>query len=443
MSESREIDWHDVTQEINLDWRRLHNKEKEPAKAMRLRQVVENAANAERQYISGQSRSGDFYLAKACDLIAHSLPDGAPESVERDRKLYYLAIAQRLYTKLGSTNEAREMESALIKLRNDQEGMAEAPEAPLPDLDKSVHEAPRAVIESVPEKPKVSDRPQIPQVSAPRTTPPVAGRRRSSGETEIQPGAVAMIGFSGSGKTVFASLFANFMYEAGEHLGMKIVLQDGFKTVGNNMEYILNKRQFPPNTQPGELRPIEIVLTKKAFPREKSVLLQVVDMAGEAFEKLVNSEVNDPVQFLRTFGRREGQMKGPYAFIFEAKALIITIDCSDYAIWQTKQFQYCTLLKVIRDGTSKERVTTPLAFVFTKCDLLPEEMRGSTGDDLLAKLPAVKNYVSRFYDPKKFMALAVNLAVESDAKGTHIPKLPLEYPKEGFTSFAEWAFKWL
>ena len=209
------------------------------------------------------------------------------------------------------------------------------------------------------------------------------------------------------------------------------------------MEYILNKRQFPPHTQPGEVRPIEIVLTKKAFPRDKSVLLQVVDIAGEAFETLVNSEVNDPVQFLRAFSRREGQMRGPYAFIFEAKALIITIDCSDYPIWQTRQFQYCTLLKVIKDGTSKDKVTTPLAFVFTKCDLLPEGMRGSTGDALLAKLPAVKAYVSHFYDPKKIMALAVNLAVESDENGVHIPKLPLEYPKEGFTSFAEWAFKWL
>lgn len=442
MSQSNEIDWQEVIREINTDWKSLRNKEKDPARLARLRKVMDNTTSAERQYTSGQYKSGEFYLALACDLVARCLPDGSAQSVERDRKLYFLAIAQKLYTKLGSTNEARQIASAIVQLRSEQEDVEEPP-AP-PEAKKGVGSSGH-VVETVAQKLKEPPLPAtvtLPKKPISAVVP--SGHRRSSSETELQPGAVAMIGFSGSGKTVFASLFASFMDEAGEQLGMTMVLQDGFKTVRHNMEFILNKRQFPPNTQPGELRPIQILLTKKAFPREKSVLLEVVDMAGEAFEKLVDDEISDPVHFLRTVGRREGEMRGPYAFIFDAKALIITIDCSDYATWRaTKQYEYCNLLKVIRDGMGKERVSIPLAFVFTKCDLLPEEVRGSTGDALMANLPQLRSYVSRFYDPKKIMALAVNLAVENDENGAHIPKLPLQYPREGFTSFAEWAFKWL
>ena len=440
MSQSSEIDWQEVIREINVDWKSLRGKEKDTAKLARLRKVMDNTTSAERQFTSGQYKSGEFYLALACDLIAHCLPDGSTQSVERDRKLYFLAIAQKLYTKLGSTNEARQIETAIAQLESDQEDTLETS----PPEPKKNGRPSHLVVESVAET--VKEPPLSPPVTLskkPAAAVAATAPRRSSGETELQPGAVAMIGFSGSGKTVFASLFASFMDEAGEQLGMTMVLQDGFKTVRHNMEYILNKRQFPPNTQPGELRPIQILLTKKAFPREKSVLLEVVDMAGEAFEKLVDDEVSDPVHFLRTVGRREGEMRGPYAFIFDAKALIITIDCSDYATWRTKQYEYSNLLKVIRDGMGKERVSIPLAFVFTKCDLLPEEARGSTGDALMAKLPQLRSYVNRFYDPKKIMALAVNLAVEYDERGAHVPRLPLEYPREGFTSFAEWAFKWL
>ena len=120
------------------------------------------------------------------------------------------------------------MELAVSQLRPDQGGMVEAP---LPDLDKSGQEPPPAVIDSVTEKPKAQDWSEDTS-STFKDFRPSCWPRGGSTETEIQPGAVAMIGFSGSGKTVFASLFTNFMYEAAEHLGMKIVLQDGFKTRG-------------------------------------------------------------------------------------------------------------------------------------------------------------------------------------------------------------------
>lgn len=150
MSQSSEIDWQEVIREINVDWKSLRGKEKDPAKLARLRKVMDNTTSAEKQYTSGQYKSGEFYLALACDLVARCLPDGSANSVGRDRKLYFLVIAQKLYTKLGSTNEARQIETAIVQLKSEQEGV----EGPIPPEPKKDGGTSGYVIEPVAQKVK-------------------------------------------------------------------------------------------------------------------------------------------------------------------------------------------------------------------------------------------------------------------------------------------------
>jgi len=262
---------------------------------------------------------------------------------------------------------------------------------------------------------------------------------------------IGMVGFSQSGKSVFASLFTHFLHQTVKQLGIDASLEEGHDIVRDNMDWLLKKRQFPPATQPGTIRTIKILLNKKSFRTNKSILLQVNDMAGEPFSRLAEGNVADPVSFLVTYQTATGQGIGPYGFILYAKAFVITIDCSTYGDWSTLQYDYCMLLKVIKEGRKKDRLETPIAFVFTKCDLLPEDSLGSSGDRLLDELPAVRDYMKQHFEPKKVIALAVKIGVETDGSGVptkgqdggHVPKLPLDVPLEGFTNFVQWAFKWL
>jgi GTPase SAR1 family protein len=262
---------------------------------------------------------------------------------------------------------------------------------------------------------------------------------------------IGMVGFSQSGKSVFASLFTHFLHQTVKQLGVDGALEEGYETVRENMDWLLKKKQFPPATQPGTVRTIKILLTKKNFRTDKSILLQVNDMAGEPFSRLAEGNVADPVNFLLTYQTATGQGIGPYGFILYAKAFVITIDCSNYADWSTLQYDYCMLLRVIKEGRKKDKLNTPIAFVFTKCDLLPANSLGLSGDRLLEELPAVRAYIKQHFEPKKIVAIAVKIGVETDERGEpikredggHIPKLPLDVPLEGFTNFVQWAFKWL
>lgn len=276
---------------------------------------------------------------------------------------------------------------------------------------------------------------------------------------------IGMMGFPGSGKTTFISVFHYIVNRDSQIFGVDASLEEGVMSVRRNLSVMLQEHRFPDKTALGALETTKLVMTRKGkvtlggpFNRlpsmgnllTKKLSLQVNDLSGEFVRNLVESD-DDPTHLLLTAEASPGSVVGKYAFLFFAKAFVVVIDCGTFSNWEIDQLDYTKLLQVMVKAKHSERLSLPLAFIFTKFDMLPPDKQGMEGADLLRGMSILDNYVKTHFKLDRVRAFVANIAVERDQsgqpkvddKGSHIPKSPIEVHEADFKDFIEWAFRWL
>ncbi len=135
---------------------------------------------------------------------------------------------------------------------------------------------------------------------------------------------VGLVGFSGSGKTVFCATLNHFINKINKDSSIWCSQEKGSQYMEQLLDALLVNHTFPEKTQMGVSREIELKIHKGS----KSILMQVNDLSGEVFDRLKNTESTDWAYFFLTQSKSQNSLVGPYAYLLYSKAYILAIDCA-------------------------------------------------------------------------------------------------------------------
>ena len=219
---------------------------------------------------------------------------------------------------------------------------------------------------------------------------------------------VAFLGEKYSGKTVACALIKDALtrhyekYSNGEYIGIST---EGSTRMNILMDKLTNE-EFPAKTLLSEATPmtLEIVSTKEGNIIE--IILR--DMAGEKRKDLLEHEFTSVEEGLETIFKTaiiEGKDYGLLTHVIFAKIYIIVIDCLMFNDDHKKRMEESYVKDTIRNlfyykdkvgALINNRINDPIAFLFTKYALLPEEKQ-KLPSDLLEELPEVTGALKRYH----------------------------------------------
>lgn len=228
---------------------------------------------------------------------------------------------------------------------------------------------------------------------------------------EGEGGTIAMVGFSGGGKTTFISLFVYSCQFVKGIPGFNYSIESSSNLVKEGLINLFNG-EWPSGTLKTEMRTeTRILLSKKQSFRTKRVTLRVNDISGEIWKDIANSE--DPSATLANMLRQNNRL----SYLASAEGYLITIECSTYESWDTEQLKYLDLLKaiVLLNGTRKVR--KHMALVLTKFDMLPPDRRNAPVESILADdLHSINSYLVEHFDYSKVKIFKTGVTVDSNGK---------------------------
>ena len=274
---------------------------------------------------------------------------------------------------------------------------------------------------------------------------------------------LGMLGFSGSGKTVFCVALLHFINDIHLDPTIKADLEEGSQYIAELKDIILTDRYL--NEASGKLKtqPNKRFSVKARISiGDKSVWFYVNDISGETFSDLLNMNDDDAVISFLSMAKSEGKTVGEFAYLPYCKAYALTISCdiNDYRRleksestnatllqeWARTQSDYTTLLQKLLAaknafGSKRQRgFLEPLAIVFTKTDQLPPELLAKDGAELLDLMSDLKNYIYGHFDTEKIACLKTCITFEGGRpKIVNTEKGPrLDLSQSGFQDFLDW-----
>ncbi len=263
---------------------------------------------------------------------------------------------------------------------------------------------------------------------------------------------VAVLGPSGTGKTVFITLLSHAIdnHFLDDRPELRAHPKDG-RPFLESCENSLRDGEFPERTQ--QLSRDKIVFEMRGTGATASSMeFKLPDISGEDYKNMCLGEEirgNERVVKVCQMGIVKGQPYSEMIYAVYAKIYVFLLDCSKMKTdWEKDQTQYSQVLTTIQDfkkstNTSKnERINTPIAIVLTKADSL--EDRNVSAKDL------VKQYMRRFYNTledihdgeREYFMVHVdvqrNRENEVDStEGLKVAK-PLSYSHPVYTEFLWW-----
>lgn len=211
---------------------------------------------------------------------------------------------------------------------------------------------------------------------------------------------VAVLGPSGTGKTVFIALLSHAMdnHFLDEHPELRAYPKDG-KQFLESCENSMRDGEFPERTQ--QLSRDKIIFEMRGTGATAgSMEFKLPDISGEDYEHMcLGPEIrgNERVVKVCDMGKTKGMPYGENIYAVYAKMYVILLDCSKMeSDWENDQTKYTQALTTIQDfkkstSTAKNgRINTPIAIVLTKADSL--EDRDVSAQEL------VKKWMRRFHN---------------------------------------------
>lgn len=271
-------------------------------------------------------------------------------------------------------------------------------------------------------------------------------------ETIQNENNVAVLGPSGTGKTVFITLLSHAIdnHFLDEHPELRAHPKDG-RPFLESCENGLRKGEFPERTQ--QLSRDKIVFEMRGTGATASSMeFKLPDISGEDYKNMCLGEDirgNERVVKVCQIGIVKGQPYSDMIYAVYAKMYVFLLDCSKMKTeWENDQTQYSQALTTIQDfkkstnTSTNGRINTPIAIILTKADCL--EDRDVSAKDL------VKKYMRRFYNTlddihdgeKEYFMVHVdvqrNRENEVDStEGLKVAK-PLSYSHPAYTKFLWW-----
>ena len=261
---------------------------------------------------------------------------------------------------------------------------------------------------------------------------------------------VAVLGPTGSGKTVFITLLNHVManYFLNTHNDLQAIVKEGIPFL-EACENGIRNGEFPERTQ--QLSRDRIVLTMSGTgSTSQSIDISFPDISGEDYDRLcLSDEINGAERTLQalTMGKGKGLIS-PMGYVVFAKMYVILLDCSKISDWPNMQTRFAQALTSIRDfkieiqNSRNRKINVPIAIILTKSDCLPDR-----GVDLKSivreKMPRFYHTLSAICDGKVgYFKVFVDVKRNSDNKtdvseGLKVAQ-PLSYSHEDYTCFLSW-----
>lgn len=239
-----------------------------------------------------------------------------------------------------------------------------------------------------------------------RQDPPVL--KATPGSTGVDDrDSIGIIGPVASGKTTMFAYFLHFLRNTTSSLNVDYEVMEGQDYYRDFLDKILREKQFPGGTAADTPNRMLIRLYSTGKLRTKEIFLELNDIAGELFA----SNSTNPQR------RRE-------AFIYLAACMgyIFVVDCSTYKDWTSEDLRFSSILSDLYRATGERRkLKSPISFIFTKPDMLPEAVFNKSPSDLLESLPSTMSFVKAHFDD--YSAFKTYIKTERNEEGKIIPKI--------------------
>lgn len=280
---------------------------------------------------------------------------------------------------------------------------------------------------------------------------------------------IAIIGTPNTGKTVVGALLLEAIIDEflPNHTEYTFRINKGINTMKNS-SLSLKKGEFPSGTAEDEINQVEMILKQnKASGGE--IELKLNDISGELQRQLLTKEISGTtlIQLIMNQGKQKGDQFGPYTFLIFSEVYVFLIDSEQFENWSTVAFEYAQLLlnilefKKAINQVHNDKIKNPIAVMFTKTDLLDEEQRVKSPENLLKEKMSIfyqqllsivenKEYFKVFIDVErgpdnKPIQVKIGKPSVNEAKGESLTtsssetseiKEPAEVPKETQESVA-------
>ena len=261
---------------------------------------------------------------------------------------------------------------------------------------------------------------------------------------------VAVLGPTGSGKTVFITLLNHAMdnYFLKSHANLKVVIKEGIPFL-EACENGMRDGEFPERTQ--QLSRDKIVLTMSGTgSTSQSIDIGFPDISGEDYDKLcLSDEKSGAERTLQALEMGKGRsLISPMSHVVYAKMYVILLDCSKISEWPDMQTRFAQALTSIKDFKTKiqnsknEKINVPIAIVLTKSDRLPDR-NIDLETTVHEKMPRFYNALDAIHDGKRhyfkmFVDVKRNSDNETDISGGLKVAQPLSYSHNDYVSFLSW-----
>jgi GTPase SAR1 family protein len=219
--------------------------------------------------------------------------------------------------------------------------------------------------------------------------------------------SVGILGPVASGKSTMLAYFIHFLKDTTRDLNVNYEVLAGQEFYRNFLDDLLRNRRFPSAT--GVESPNRMLIrfhTQKGI-RKKSTYLEMNDVAGELFSRASANPQR----------RREA-----FQYLSSCSAYLFIIDCSIYKEWTIEDVRFASILDdLYRAVGEKKGIRSPIAFIFTKSDLLPDAVQDISPGELLSSLRNTMSYVESHF--KDYSAFKTYIQTERNGSGDLVPKL--------------------
>lgn len=209
---------------------------------------------------------------------------------------------------------------------------------------------------------------------------------------------VCFLGESKSGKTVSSSLLKHaiinyFVPKFADDY--QAIVSQGMESINKSLGDMIIHRQFPASTPPVSDPRVVLTIYKMSGPRAGTYDVILRDPSGEHFFNYLINECDDPKYRLNEILGHSinSNQVGPLAHYVFARIYILTVDCSDTTALAHSQSLLANAITTLHrlhsaaSLTCNNKITSPIAILFTKADLLNAVDSAQDPTDILERMP--------------------------------------------------------
>lgn len=236
---------------------------------------------------------------------------------------------------------------------------------------------------------------------------------------------VCFLGKAQSGKTVSSSLLKHAIFNhfiPDRMRDYQAIVSQGMETINRYLGDMIMDGQFPTATLPvtGPRVVLDVYKMSGRGAGKFEIILQ--DSSGENFFNYLVKECPDPGDRLREMLQPSGSGHvGPLAHYIFAKLYILAIDCSAVATLEHQQSLLANAITTLHrlhtaaSLTRNNKVTSPIAILFTKADLLNGDDSSYTATKLLERMPELKSALNMLHEgPLDCFKVSISTREESE-----------------------------